>query len=109
MLIAFHRHLRRHRAHVLGILAVIVFGTTAFTAHAALMGDGMGDHDIATVCIVLGAIGTVTGGAALAAGRSRRVLWTSSDLPAPARASVCARPRRHPRAGPPALLQVFRF
>ena len=111
-MIALRPHLRRHRSQVACLVAVLALAGAAATAHASLMSGSMGDHgggNLATVCIVRGAAIAVTGAVILAA--PRRVLpLMSSSVPAAPR-SVRAEPIRslRSRAGPPALLQVFRF
>jgi hypothetical protein len=113
VLISVHSQLLRHRRLVVATLATLALTLAALTAHSALMSGAMGDHmvgDAAAICLAVG--GTlVLGGAVLVAahGLRREPSWPLVCVALPAPALVPATTTFLVRAGPPTLLQVFRF
>jgi hypothetical protein len=113
VLTSIHIQLRRHRLLVLATLTALALAIAALTVHSALMSGAMHGKvvgDAAIVCLAVG--GTLMLGAAVSvAVRSLRRLtsWPLVQLAPFEPAFVPATTRFLVRAGPPALLQVFRF
>ena len=112
MLVSLNSLLRRHRRNAACVLAVVALGFLGLAAHSALMSSDIGSHmaDTASICLVVGGCALFLGVAAFAArGLVHRALSLvaaplTSTLPLIPVASYV-----RVRAGPPALLQVFRL
>jgi hypothetical protein len=110
--IAIHTQLRRHRRSVGWLLAAAVALAVAVTAKTALMsGHGHVEmSDAVVACVAVTACVIAVGVTAFAGRRpTRRPLWLIPAPPAPTRAFVPSSSGFLVRAGPPALLQVFRL
>jgi hypothetical protein len=112
MLSKLIHQLRRRRRTVLWGVAVLAVVSVALTARSIAAGaHGHGEiSDAAAICVAVGACVAASLAGAFVIGRPRgRPLWTMPDLCTPAQPWVPASTGCVPRAGPPALLQVFRL
>lgn len=113
MLTLLHRHLRRHRSHLIALLVVLALATIGAASHSALMSGAMNDHMVGSatsICLVVGATLAFAGAVVLG---TRRLLqgptWSPVLLAVPAPPAAPPLLTVPVRAGPPSLLQVFRF